>query len=591
MSKTDATDLRDSPNPYVPPAAVRAQLSRILASKEFERSETLGRFLSFVVEEALAGRGSSLKAYIIGVEVYGRDESFDPQADSIVRVEGSRLRRKLTHYNLTEGCDDPVVIEIPKGGYAPAFRWAESDTSAAEPDAAGPVSAKTRPWRGRRMVLGLSAAALAGLILAGLVVTQFLDPFTQPEPAPVASAETLRPSISVLPIKVLNYDPAQSLFADGLTEEISISLTRFRDLKVVGRHIAYRYRDPEQDLRQASRELNAQYLLAGSVRREADRVRVVVHLVDGATGVQLWSETYDRAIEAIEIIKLQDDIGQRVAAALAQFSGVIPHRQMMAVRRKASTSLDAYECVLKMYDHWRKFDLEGYKEARSCLQNAVKSDPHYADAWAALAHLHNQDLLYGLNPGSETRHRALAAAQRAVELGPFNGRAFLSLAGTHFARGELDEMKTAIGRALVLNPNDPDGLAVAGFFETYIGNQDVGMSLMRRAIELNPNFPWWYNAPFIVDRFLARDFEAALAYAKAYAKPGHLMAQVYLAMIYGEMGRGKEAEAAVSTLMRIDPGFPAKARAKLSRWNLPRATEDRMVAALVKAGVSFSRDP
>ncbi len=206
------------------PEEVRAELERVLSSAAFAGSNRLQLFLRHVTEQALAGQAERLKGYSIGLEVFGKDPSFDAQADSLVRVEAGRLRKKLEQYYLEEGADDPVEIRLPKGGYAPSFH---------------PKNRPAVPATGGRSVASrrrVAIAALAlGAALAVVVAVAWLEwgsvliaDKQAPPPEPSRPAAARGKALAVLPFENLSADPQQEYFADGMTQEIITALTRLR---------------------------------------------------------------------------------------------------------------------------------------------------------------------------------------------------------------------------------------------------------------------------------------------------------------------------------------------------------------------------
>jgi adenylate cyclase len=212
-----------------PPDVVRDGLERVLASAEFVASDRLKGFLRFVVEESLAGRADRLKAYTIALEVLGRDATFDPQNDPVVRMEAGKLRRRLERYYLGAGRGDPVRIEIPKGGYAPTFTYHHGTERLDTPSA--PLVAwrhRQARWPGRRW-LALGGLALAGLIILATAVLRHERPPVEAEgrlPAP----QERGPAIIVLPFANLSESDPDEVFAGGLTEELISNLMRFGEL-------------------------------------------------------------------------------------------------------------------------------------------------------------------------------------------------------------------------------------------------------------------------------------------------------------------------------------------------------------------------
>ena len=205
-------------NTHPTPDAVRTQLKRILQNQAFKGSDKQCKFLCFIVDEALEGRASQIKGYTIAVSVYGRSERFDPQVDPIVRVEAGRLRRALDRYYLTAGCDDPVLITIPKGAYVPVFRLVTK---------AEPVGNTDRREKARRTTLA-------------------------------------SPTIAVMPLVNLTGDKTQEYFVDGLTEEFTAELARFQDFRVLAAQSSMRFKDQDIDPRAVGEQLRVRFLLSGS---------------------------------------------------------------------------------------------------------------------------------------------------------------------------------------------------------------------------------------------------------------------------------------------------------------------------------------
>ena len=193
------------------PEAIRAQLERILQNAEFRASDKQRKFLSFVVNETLAGRASQLKGYTVAVAVYERAETFDPQIDPIVRVEAGRLRRNLAHYYLTAGKNDPVRIEIPKGSYISTFHTVRIPPSGAQTHTS--------------------------------------------EREDGAPATGTGPSIAVMPLLNLTGDEDQDYFGDGLTEELTAEFARYQEFRVIAAQSTMRFKGRKVDPKEIGRAL------------------------------------------------------------------------------------------------------------------------------------------------------------------------------------------------------------------------------------------------------------------------------------------------------------------------------------------------
>ena len=269
--------------------AVRAELSRILESPHFDASERNRGFLTYVVEEALAGRTDRIKAYTIATEVFGRDPTFDPQLDSIVRIEAGRLRRSLERYHLTDGRTSHLRIDIPRGGYVPVFGCAE--------------------------------------------------------PAQLPHALAGSPRVLVTAFEEEGDQSSFPTFTRGFTRSLIIALTRFTGLRVFGSETALRH-PADIDPKAARRELAADYLVTGQTSLFPDRFEVDVLLVEAASGRAVWAETFERRLQPSEIIALRNEVANHVARALAQPYGAIQSDRSRDADGQAPEMLGSYAAVL-----------------------------------------------------------------------------------------------------------------------------------------------------------------------------------------------------------------------------------------------------
>ena len=239
--------------------AVRRQLDRILESPGFVRNERLSRFLRFAVDRHLEGKDHELKESVIAVEIFGRRPDYNPKRDPIVRTEAGRLRARLTEYYVGEGRGDALVIELPKGGYTPAFRQIQTASETV------PVPVNGRS--GKRP-LGL-IVALGWLAAASAVPLGFV----------VGSAQKRAIPIAVLPLINLNQDPANDYFADGLTDEIIRNLSIIDGLAVRSQTSSFVFKGKPPNVREAGKQLEADYILEGSVLRAGQQLRINAQLV------------------------------------------------------------------------------------------------------------------------------------------------------------------------------------------------------------------------------------------------------------------------------------------------------------------------
>jgi TolB-like protein/Flp pilus assembly protein TadD len=405
------------------PPSVRAQLTRILTSREFAAAERMRRFLTLAVSETLAGRAAALKEYTIAVEAFDRPPSFNPAIDPIVRVEARRLRAKLEKYYRGEGRDDRVVIELPKGSYAPRFRLREA-------------------------------------------------PQPQPESRPATK------TIAVLPFRNLGSSPDSAYFSDGLTWELIHRLTRIGGLCVIAWSSAEQAR-AAGDASAAGAMLKARNVLTGSVRQWNAHLRVTAQLIDSDSGVYLWSETYDRRLE--DVFAIQDEIAQAIVSKLSVELG-----EERSEPQAPRYNVEAYRIYLHARALWNRRTEPDLRKSIELFERAAALDPEFALAYAGVADAHALLADYAQEPPGAAMPAAKTAALRALAIDPTLGEAHCSLAfiSSHFER-DWNTAEVHYRRALDLNPGyatthhwfGVDYLAILGRFKEALAEIDIARQL------------------------------------------------------------------------------------------------------------------
>jgi serine/threonine-protein kinase len=406
--------------------AVMAQLEKILASATFVNSGRLSRFLRYAVEGAARGRSAQLKEYAVALAVFDKRESFDPRYDPIVRVEAGRLRTRLKHYYDTEGQQDPLLVDLPKGSYVPRFAAHQGKN----------VDAPAEPY-------------------------------------------SLN-SIAVLPFADHSPDRNQEYFCDGMTEELINALTKLRGLHVSAWTSALRLRGQTDDILKISQQLKVGAVVAGSVRKAGDRLRITVQLIGTADGRYLWSEIYDRELK--DVFSIQEEISQAIVAKLKVR---IAEKHLV---RRYTESFDAYNLYLKGRYHWNQRSERSLKKGIGYFEQAIALDPQYAPAYSGLADSYSLLGNYGVLPAKNVKAKALTAALKAVEIDS-------TLAEAHTALGHVKATycwdwpgaKQEYQTAISLNAAYP---TVHHWYAiTYLaplGMLDAALVEMEKAEELNP---------------------------------------------------------------------------------------------------------
>ena len=528
-------------------AAVREELDRILHSGPFLQSPRRRRFLEYVVNETLAGRGDRLKGYNIALEVFDRPKTFDPNLDPIVRMEAARLRDRLREYYETDGLSDPIRIDLPKGSYTPHIEFRQPAPRDASPGRADAAIQDTRAGKTFSKSNATLLAVVGLLLLAAFGAWMWLR-----SAAPLSD----KASIAVLPFENIGGDPKWTRFADGITEDIVTDLSHSKDLFVVARNSTEVYRGKPADVRNIGRDLGVHYVLEGSIQPSGGQIRVTAQLIDARTGSHVWSERYDRPAD--DLFSVQNGVTQRIAATIAGSEGAVAEAERSLIRRKPPASLTAFDTYLLAIEAKHKVTKETLTEADGLFRKAIALDPHMARAYYGLATVQMYLIDLGLAPSfDQALATMMQAAEKAVELDPDDGKTHLALGGAYAYHGKADQALAEFDRAEALSPSDADLLLVIAWSIPGFGKSDRAVALAEQALKLNPRYPDWYNQGLSYVFFFGEQYEKSVKY-RLLVKDPLALDYAFLAMAYAYLGRTSEAETAAANVRKLDPSWNAE---------------------------------
>ena len=297
-----------------------------------------------------------------------------------------------------------------------------------------------------------------------------------------------KPSIAVLPFQNIGGDPEQEYFAGGIVEDIITGLSRTKWLFVIARNSSFTYKGRAVDVRQVARELGVRYVLEGSVRKAAARLRITGQLIDTTSDRHIWADRFDGSIE--EVFELQDQVTARVVAAIEP---ALAAAEMERARAKHPSSLTAYDCFLRALVALRAPTKSGLDECLSLCRQAIKLDPRYASAYGVASWCCMQRLAHGW-AGEEDHAAGAAFAREAIEIGGDDPTA-LATAGLPLAMlaGDIDRGAAALDRSLMLNPNSAHAYTFSSFIRSMIGDAETAVDHAQRAMRLSPLDPSGYR--------------------------------------------------------------------------------------------------
>jgi adenylate cyclase len=415
----------------VPATAVRDQLARVVNSPGFVSSVRLCRFLTHIVNRTIDGDIDSLKEFSIAMEVFDRTSEYDPNIDAIVRVEARRLRAKLKAYYEGQGTVDPVLIGLRPGSYVPVFRWLDA-----------------QPAKHREEI---GAAPPPGRIC-----------------------------VAVLPFVNMSPEPEQDYFCDGISEEITNSLTRVSGLNVIARTSAFHFKGANIDIRELGQRLGANLVIEGSVRKAGEQLRITAQAIQTESGHHVWSETFRRELQ--DVFAIQEEIAQSVADLLR-----LHMPEVQGPVRPSPPDLEAYTRYLRARFLIHQQSPETLHAALEQLRGLTKIYPDYALGYSGMAAAGGLLAQFGMVSGRDVYPEVKANAERGYALDPESGDTCTVLGALRaWFEHRWDEADRMFDYALKLQPSHAPAHMFRAMALLCQGDINAAESGLRCSTELDP---------------------------------------------------------------------------------------------------------
>ena len=525
--------------------AIREQLVRIVNSGPFHQSQRRQRFLEYLVNETLAGRGERLKAYNVALEVFDRPESFDPVTDPLVRIEAARLREKLREYYGTDGQGDPIRIDLPKGTYTPQIEFRHEDA---------PQIAREKG-------------------------------------SPTHEVSSTVPSVAVFPFGDLSADQNLGYLGDGVAEDIITALSRFPDLVVVARSSSFTYKDKALDVRQVGKELGVGYVVEGSVRKDGDKLRIAAQLIDAKTGEHVWGERFDRS--GTDPWALQDEVTGLIVSAITGEKGALKQAHYRQAWGKDATTLEEYDYYLRGHEEYVKYaqgDKEGIERSGEIWREGLGKFPSSPLLKVKLGwyHMTRAVNFFSDDPPADFRKAGELARQGLghEHLPPQVARlANWLMSHVLVQERDFDGALAAADKTVALAPYDMFMLARLMIVLVQAGRPDQALQWADRAVR-DLALGWAYNyGRGWAHLALGRYEEAVDALTQTQFNDAHLLS----AIAYVRLDRLADARAEVGKMMKINPAITLQAWRLRYSFRDP-AILDRYALDLVQSGLPETID-
>jgi TolB-like protein/class 3 adenylate cyclase/Flp pilus assembly protein TadD len=458
------------------------------------------------------------------------------------------------------------------------------------PEAAGKVigeKRKTMKWAAVAVVVIL-------IVIAGSIVAWYfyLQKFSRTEPTALKGlAYPLpdKPSIVVLPFVNMSEDAKQEYFSDGIAEDLTTDLSKVSGLFIIASNSAFQYKGKAVDIKKISRELGVRYVLEGSVRRSEDKVRINAQLIDAINGWHLWAERYDGNIG--DVFALQDKINRKIVAALAV---KLTAGEQEHVARKDTANISAYDAFLQGWVHYVRTTPEDYVKAIRYFEKAVKLDPDYGRAYAALSSIYWESFYKFWHSSlgvswRETKERADAYLEIAMK-NP-TPLAYLVAAKIDISSFEHENAITAAERAIALDPNDANSYLAMAYTLIYDGRPKEALGFIKKAMRLDPHYPAYNLFVLGLAHFGLENFEEAATYFERAIKrnPENYVALIPLAAAYAHLHREQVATATIEKLKKALPIVTVSFVKGCPLWRYKNpADRSRLLDGLNKTALSKS---
>jgi adenylate cyclase len=393
-----------------------------------------------------------------------------------------------------------------------------------------------------------------------------------------------KPSIAVLPFTVMSSDPEQEFFADGLVEDILTTLSKLSGLSVIARNSSFTYKGRAVDVRQVGHELGVRYVLEGSVRKSANRIRITTQLIEAATGAHVWADRFDRNFE--DIFAVQDEIALTLATEM-QVRFI--EGEQARLRYTTTTNVQAWSLYIEGTNLQREAptsDGAANMPGLRCWERALALDPGSAVLNALLGNWHFADARHSWT--GDDRETALQKAEayvaRALAIDPDTPDAYRTISGVLLMRGRFEGAAAASRKSVKLGPSLSSVLAFAGFVLACCGHAAEGLRHVEKAVALNPNYPAWYLGVLgNAYRLAGRAEDAILAFRAYHARlPGYGLGD--LLMIQEQAGHLDEARETAALLIAARPTFTVTSWLK-TQSRVDKEQMEADLASLRAAGV------
>ena len=445
--------------------------------------------------------------------------------------------------------------------------------------------AVAKTWRRAAYAIACILVVVGGFTIWNFVFRADLPSKTAISDKPSAIALAEKPAIAVLPFVNMSDDPKQEYFSDGITNDIITDLSRFSNLFVIASNSVFTYKGKPVKVEEVGQDLGVRYVLEGSVQKVANQVRINAQLIDANTSHHLWAKRYNFKLN--DIFTVQDEITESIVAALEV---ILTEGEQEDEVRRYTDVVEAYDLFLRGRTY-----LQGTKQthlkARKLFDQAIELDSNFAAAYAEKSFTYFSSFIMPMSRNKKDIKAAVKVAERSVALDDSLPLAHARLGWAYFAARRHKEAITEGTRAIALGPSDAESHAQLGNLMNWTGNPEKGIGLIKKAMRLNPNYPYYYLFYLGHSHYLLENNEEAIQLMKRVVTraPYFLPVRRHLSVLFQEVGLKKEARAQVKEVLRAFPGASIQDERQRCYYMWTPALQKRFFKGLRKSGMPEGR--
>ncbi len=541
---------------------IQKQIKKVFKSPSFASSLLLRQFLQYIVNQTIEKKQKDIKAYNIAVEAFGRESSFDPQKDTIVRITAGKLRKELFSYYASEGENDLIRITVPKGSYIPEFEIIKNSVSSLYKSfLKPPLNYKT---------------ILLFVILFALGSTLFYNNFKENK------ISINKPAILFFEIKNLTLKKENDIWANGITEEISVLSSRFSEIEIYG---PISNNQKTIDLNRFNKN-DFLFAFNGTLDKSDSLFILNARLSDYRTGKLIWAKCYKKIIDEESLINVEYEICNDISKKIGSIYGAVHTQVLSKTSPSLPKNLSSHKSILQYYKYLKHLTYDEFLVAKNALSQTVKNDPDYGLAWSALGALYvNEHLSFGAD-SLKSFTIAHEYIKRALKLDPNSVLIQSNWAYIAFRSKQIDKFKQAVSKAQELNPSNIMN-GENGLYLVYLGESERGLKMIRQAQKYAISYPGYFHAGPFLDFYRKGKYKEALVEANRINITGSFIDSLcrFLALI--NLNQTDEAIKAKKELLELIPDFDNKARKILSKVLLKNDV-NRIINDLLKVKITPS---